>query len=212
MSEVSVPTPELTVRVVKFWTEYKMDGATKREIEWVELTTPGMAATSTTCEAVSRLSRVRNGNVDARWPLVEPAYQAWKRQEALPDVGMPLAAWPGLSVSQADALRAAGIRTVEEVAGMTETTLSRVPIMDIRRIRDAARQYLGTRDISDSAAVIASQGDQIANLEAQLAEMKALLLAPPASGGAGAEDDVDTTDAVPAGSRRGPGRPRKDAA
>jgi hypothetical protein len=99
------------------------------------------------------------------WERIEPAYLHWKQTNALPEHGTPLAAWPGVTKAQADILRAAGLRTVEDVAGASEIVLGKTGLANTGGLRALAQKFID----SASAATLASRE---AHLEEQKAELR----------------------------------------
>lgn len=166
----------MTIRIVKFETEYDAQGNGRDKV----LTAPSGEDFNRTqvWHYINHINpdRVpahkREGNSYAaimdRWAIVGPAYEAWKRGEETPDEGTPLAAWPGVTPEQAKVLRANDVRTVEEVAKMGDTLLSRIHLPNARRLPELAKAWL---DGTDAAAKDA----EMAELKAQLAAMKEVL-------------------------------------
>lgn len=101
-----------------------------------------------------------------RWAVIEPKYRNWKQGEKLPEEGTALASWPFLNVDEVRAFQAAGVLTVEDVAGMNDATMNRVAVPAIRDKRKAAQQFL------DGADKVTMQ-TQIEELQKQLAELTA---------------------------------------
>ena len=115
--------------------------------------------------------------------VVKPAYDAWKEGSAIPETGTPLTAWLELSKDQVKVLKASGINAVEQIAEMNESAMDKVPLLDMRKIRRGAQTFLKSMADGEAIKRVAQQDEQIAELQAQVAELTA--------------------------SKRGPGRPRK---
>lgn len=208
------------IRIVKFWTTYqpKPDGTTEA-IDRVEYCAPGMAQRTTTTATVRSLSRLIP-NVDpdniaaamakSRWEAIEPAYNAWKAGQEAPTNGTPLAAWPGVSPEQAEVMRTLGLRTVEDVAGSTDTVISRVQLPGVRELQQNAKRFLAARD---NVAVASQMGALEAAMQIkdeQLEEMRQIMLAMQARmEDLGGEELAEDGGELPSPARRGPGRPRK---
>lgn len=111
----------------------------------------------------------------ARWQQIEPAYKAWKAGHELPATGTPLAAWAGIAEEQAEILRMAGFRSVEEVAGMGEGVAGRVRIPDIRGIIKMAQMFVAAADQNKAAEIAAAADERVTRLEEQLAAALELL-------------------------------------
>lgn len=125
----------------------------------------------------------------SQWAQIEPAYAAWKAGHEMPEHGTPLGVWPGISADEAEALRTVGIKTVEDVAGLTEDRLAR-PVLP--RLRDLQRQAKVFLDAMGDAELRA----KVAQLEEQNAAMLEML--------------AEAKQAEKSETKRGPGRPRKE--
>lgn len=91
---------------------------------------------------------MRHAFMENRWRMIEPAYNAWKSGHELPESGTPLQAWPGINAHQANALRMAGIRSVEDIAEMTENGMAKVQMPGVRSIVQQAKAFLEAADQS----------------------------------------------------------------
>jgi hypothetical protein len=111
----------------------------------------------------------------ARWNQIEPAYRAFKNGQDIPINGMALAAWPGVSVEQADVLRQAGIRTVEEVRDLTDGQLDRVRLPNMREMRAQAKLFLENADAAQAAERETAKDAIIAELLERQHALEALL-------------------------------------
>ncbi len=177
--------------VLGFKAEYRGETC----VDWVEIAPSGEAFERThTWHRVKDLmppTRVDDTRADsaayklmlARWQVVGPKYEAWKRNEALPDDGTPLAAWAGVSPEQAAHLRNMGIMTVENVRDMSESAFSRLPFPNARQLPKLAEAFLSSRGEAEKDAKIAEMQERMAIMEEMLAAQ------------------------MP--EKRGPGRPRK---
>ena len=178
------------LNVVRFWTNYMPDPNKPGEmkaIDMVEYHSVGAGGRSHNIEAVSRLAKLhpKSMAVDnpaiaaahARWAQIEPAYRAWKHGEEVPQHGTPLAAWPGISTEQASALRAMGLRTVEDVRDATDGIITKVPFPGGRELRDAAKVFLSSADKVKLASEMGELKSENATLKEQLEELRQLVLA-----------------------------------
>lgn len=169
------------VRVIEFWTEYVTpeDGGETRAVDWVKWARPGVLNMAAVCEAVPRLSkplreRGPQGQMAYRpvWLAVKPSYDAWKTGQEIPIDGTPLDAWHGLTRKQAEALRTAGCRSVEEFAGLTDNEIGRVMLPDVRGLRGRAKAFLEARDRdAPVAAALAQRDAEIEALKKALADL-----------------------------------------
>lgn len=110
-----------------------------------------------------------------RWNQIEPAYQAFKAGRDIPIDGTPLAAWPGVTPEQADVLRVAGIRTVEEVRDLTEGHADKIHLPNMRDMRKQARLFLENSDVAKAAEREARKDAIIEQMAERMAAMEALL-------------------------------------
>jgi hypothetical protein len=112
----------------------------------------------------------------ALWEHIEPAYKAWKGNQDLPETGTPLAAWNHLTPTQAEFLRMKGVRSVEEVAQLSDVHIQQFQIHNMRSIIEAAKKFVSSLDVNKFAGEMKAKDDTIAALSArveQLAEMVA---------------------------------------
>ncbi len=111
-------------------------------------------------------------------------YNAWKLGQTLPERGIPLGAWPAIMPKVADQLRMAGVRSVEDVAELTEQAKSRLGhIGNLGDLIKQAKLFLGSADKLATATQMKSledrntaQAEQLAEQEAMLREMQAMLI------------------------------------
>ncbi len=122
------------------------------------------------------------------------AYEQWKLGKEAPADGIPLSMWPGITPAEVEMCKAIGCYSVEDVSNMTEEALTR--FLGSRALRDKARAYLvAARDAGKVSEENAALRVKVDSLEESLRDMRARL-------SAYESEEV----------RRGPGRPRKEAA
>lgn len=126
----------------------------------------------------------------AKWSVIGPAYEAWKKGNEIPETGTPLGAWAALTLDQAEQLKRQGIRTVEDVTGMTDATIERLGWPDARKLPQLAKTFLDGMGDSE-------KDRKLAEMEEKLAAMQELL-----------EEQMAKKEPA----KRGPGRPKKDGA
>ena len=177
--------------VLGFKAEYRGETC----VDWVEIAPSGEAFERThTWHRVKDLmppERVDDTRADsaayklmlARWEAIGPKYDAWKRNEAVPETGTPLGAWAGVSPEQAAHLRNMGIMTVEDVRDMSEGAFSRLPFPNARKLPQLAAAFLSSRGEAAKDAELAEMRERMAIMEEMIAAQ------------------------MP--EKRGPGRPRK---
>lgn len=119
-------------------------------------------------------------HMEAVWSFIGPKYEAWKAGMEMPETGTPLAAWAGVTRGQADELRRVEIKTVEDLAETTDTGLEKIRLPGMRRLRDAAKEYIAGRAAADVAKTLAEAKEErdaamalLEEMRAEMAEMRA---------------------------------------
>lgn len=109
-------------------------------------------------------------DMEAKWSVIGPAYDAWKKNTELPLDGTPLAAWSGVSRDLAGALAAMGIKTVEDVRDMGDGAISKLAFPNVRKLPELAKQYLDGKDLAARDQENADLKERLATMEEMLAE------------------------------------------
>ena len=134
--------------------------------------------------ALEWLSDIDRSAASGQYPMewarhFRDKYQAYKAGQDEPELGLSVKQWPSLSKAQVENLLSAGVRTVEDIAGMNEPTMRKVG-MGARELQKKARTYLETRDANKATEMITSlqvaveaKDERIASLEARLAALEA---------------------------------------
>lgn len=163
----------MDIRVLKFWVEMNKAG---KPVEMVRYAPAhGLTSMATNARVKDLIppekmddDRDPQGSkmfhLRAVWSQMEPHYRAWKEGIAMPETGTPLSVWPGITEPEINAFNRAGIKSVEDVASMSESVLAKVQLPNPRGLRDQARKFL---DMSGKAEAQA----RIDALEAQIAEL-----------------------------------------
>lgn len=127
------------------------------DVEFVEIIIPGNrgAVHDTMVRAEHR----------ERWPR---EYAAFKAGQALPVEGTPLEEWPAVTRSQVEELRHFNIRTVEQLAALSDDALNRVVPMGGFSLREKAQRFL------EHAASLAPMEALAAKHEADAAKLAAM--------------------------------------
>lgn len=172
--------------VKRFWTKYKPNPAKPDEMigeDWVEYGPLGQLDRSVNEDKISRLRALRpladSGDnpammmAHARWDSIRPRYEAWKQGQEMPESGTPLAAWNAVTPEQAEAFKMRGIRTIEEVAGLTDAHFERLPIPNMRVLVKQAQLYLESADTRKVAAHLESRDGVIESLKQENSDQKA---------------------------------------
>ncbi len=107
-------------------------------------------------------------HMNAVWSFIGPKYEAWKKGNEIPEDGIPLKLWAGVDSGQIAEFAFLGIKTVEDIAAMSEAVITKVMLPRVRQTRDSAVAYLASR--SDSAV-----SAKVTELEAKLDAAMALL-------------------------------------
>lgn len=167
--------------VVDFKTQYRTG---KDPVDWVLIAPAGADFERTqTWHRVERLrppegwgeaerdSRTYRTMVE-RWAVIGPAYEAWKRGMDIPENGTPLEAWSGVTADQVKFLKTLGIRTVEDVREMTESTISKLRFPNARQLPRLAASFLDGADTAAKDAQIAEMRERMEAMEAMLTEEK----------------------------------------
>ena len=97
-------------------------------------------------------------------------YAAFKNDEAEILEGTPLEKWGLISAAQCEELKYFGIRTVENLANVTDTNAQK--FMGINLLRQKAREYI---EAAKSDAPIAQLQDELGQRDATIAEQAELL-------------------------------------
>lgn len=175
-----------TIRVLGFRTEYKpgKDGKS-RAIDIVKYAPVSAIMTNQVEDRIEflrppdALDNDDDGKKIAfmrhRWSMIEPAYTAWKEGQEIPVNGTPLGAWPAVTKEQVEVLHRLGLRTVEEMSELTDTTITKIPLPNARDLKKQAHLFLESTDRATAAQEMADRDKRIASLEEQLAAAMELL-------------------------------------
>jgi hypothetical protein len=181
------------IRPLRFYHEYEdVPGkpGEPREVEWCEWVKVGGNG-ATTNEKVARLQKTD------LWPFLERAYAAWKKGQEEPTDGTPLAAWAGVNAAQADRLRSMHVRSVEDVARLTDADLEKIG-MGARALREKAKAFVANK--TGSAKIeeaLAARDKENMDLKAEVAALQKTVR--------------ELADQAGLQEKRGPGRPPKAA-
>lgn len=116
------------------------------------------------------------------WATLEPYYEAWKKGQEVPTDGTPLGAWPGVTPEQVERLRQLQVRSVEDVANMTDADMDRYGMGGIA-MRQQARAFVEAKkgtsviqaELVSRDRTIAEQGRALGEMREQMAAMAARL-------------------------------------
>lgn len=170
---------------LRFWTTYENVNVAKpgevakfetKSHEWVSWAKKGVSIPFTHDDKVARARKD-----PTVWRALAPFYDNWKSGGATslmnPD-HTPLEAWGGITRDEIEALKPYRIYSVEDFAEMNDQVMGKIPMRDIAARRDRAKKFLATQHTADEVKAVL--GDEIAKLQAQLAEMRAQMGMPAA--------------------------------
>lgn len=194
----------LKTHVYRFWTDYRTDyipdpNDPEKKVEkitpidYVEFGPPGAADRNKTQDKVSRLlktikreptslNRAMHESNDLA-DHIRPLYEAWKNGQELPETGTPLAAWNVITPELAEIFKTRSIKTVEEIAELTDSGMQRVPMPGIRKLVDQAKLFLKSKDQRAVASDLAKKDAEISALKTQMDELMSFLKANDKTGG-----------------------------
>jgi hypothetical protein len=173
---------KLPITVHRFYTVYEDNPkapGTMRERDMVEYGPIGQGARTRAVERIDILSsvpKVAGANpaslaAQVLWAHIKPRYEAWKGNQELPETGTPLAAWNHLTPTQAEFLRSQGIRSVEDVAHMTDIHIQQFKIHNLRSIIEAAKRFVSGADMNKFAGEMKVKDEQLAAANARIDQM-----------------------------------------
>jgi hypothetical protein len=129
------------------------------------------------------------------WATLEPYYNAWKNGQEAPTDGTPLAAWPGLTPEAAERLRVLRVRTVEDVAALSDNDVDNFGMGGLS-LRQQARAFIDAK--KDKTQVAAEVATQLAARDETMAAMQRTI-------------ETLTAQLAEKPEKRKPGRPAKAA-
>jgi hypothetical protein len=175
----------MSIKIYDFKQEFRGTGENTTAHDLVLLGPVGLTFANATWHYVKHImpkkdygndqTGTKESHIVERWKLIEPAYTAWKNGQELPVDGTAISSWPGLPKAVGDAFIRSGIKTIEEIASMNETTLSRVAVPNIRAYIKQAQDYFVNRDKGINASKAAETEKKIQDLQDQLAAAMELL-------------------------------------
>lgn len=109
-----------------------------------------------------------------RWPR---HYAAFKAQSEIPLDGTPVEQWASITRSQAEELKFAHVRTVEQLAALPDDALNKTMSMGGYALREKAQRHLealaGSAPMEKLAAENAAKDAKIAAMDAQMKDLLA---------------------------------------
>ncbi len=168
--------------------------------DYVEYGPPGLMDKQSVIVRIERLSKVSDPGMDStnpaarhawdRWEFIKPYYEAWKKGEELPEGGTPLAALNFLRAEDAVVLKRHGIKTAEDLAELTDTNITKIPLPSMREKRVQAKRFLEAQDTNKTAAKTLALESEISAMREQMAELMKMQKAAPVA----TEDDPEVDE------------------
>lgn len=114
---------------------------------------------------------VHQERIPAAWlQAYRQAFKAWEESREVPEIGIPITSWPGVTPAQAKMLLDLNFRTVEQLAEATEEGMARMG-MGGRALKSKAQAFLdAANDTGKTAEELASLRQQVETLLARDAE------------------------------------------
>lgn len=109
------------------------------------------------------------------WNEIQPAYDAWKAGEEMPEYGTPIGAWAAVNKAQVSVFKQHNVKSIEEIRDMSESLISKIRIPQVRDIMKQAAEYLEGKDAATMAKEKVEAEARIAGLEEKLEAAMELL-------------------------------------
>ena len=97
----------------------------------------------------------------------EESYRRWKAGQEMPVEGTPVKTWPVISPAQVETLIRAGIRTVEDLAGLNDEGLRKVGMGAVEMKKKAKAWMAASQDkgkLTQDMAALQRTNDQLQNM------------------------------------------------
>jgi len=139
-----------------------------KDVDFAVITRPGSRDTLDK-EALVWLTELKNkaakGEVPSSWyEGFKASYDSWKKGEETPLTGTAIKDWPPLSPSARKDILAAGIRTVEDLADMSDSDLTSIGTGALAYKLKAQAWLKASKDTGQVAEQLATMTQQIAEL------------------------------------------------
>lgn len=175
-----------SIFVKRYFTSYSPDPKKPGEmlgVDWVEYGPMAGLDRTTTIDRVKNLLERLQPLADSQNPavimaheradIIRKGYDAWKSGQELPTSGTPLAAWNGVTPEQAEVMVRAGIRSVEEVAALTDATSARLGLSNRNTLIQLAKNFLDSKEQSTLSARLTEKDEKIDMLASENEDAKA---------------------------------------
>jgi hypothetical protein len=115
--------------------------------------------------------RARKGTFNPEWARhFEQHFKAWQEGQELPDMGTPIKTWPLLSPAKVEMYIRANVRTVEDLAALTEEGIKNCG-MGARMDKQTAANWLETATKGADAGRMSALESENQTLKAQVSEL-----------------------------------------
>jgi len=115
----------------------------------------------------------------ARAAMIQRALVSHQHSAETPPGHLALETWAGLTPVMCKSLRKCGVRSLQELAGASEATISRVSgvLPNPRKLMEQCGMYLSSIDKTQATAALQQTQEENAALKARVAEMEAKMQA-----------------------------------
>jgi hypothetical protein len=121
--------------------------------------------------------RARKGSFNPEWARhFRESYKAWQEGNALPEFGTPLKTWPCLSPARIEMYLRANVRTVEDLAALTEEGIKNCG-MGARGDKQTAQNWLEQAKTGATAGQLSALQTENTQLRGQVDELTATVRA-----------------------------------
>lgn len=168
------PREAAHIFVEKFWIKYVPDDKDAGKLNPVEMVLWGKKGQHimTGQKTPMRVTQAKKDKMI--WATIQPYYDAWKAGQEMPADGTPLAAWPGVTSEMVDRLKLMRVRTVEDVAAMTDNDIDNLGMGGLA-VRQQARLFIDHK--KDKTAIATEVAVQIGGMQAEIEKLRAALAA-----------------------------------
>ena len=146
-----------------------------KDIEMVDVTPTGGNGNLIVPKIVEVWIETLEMNNDPFTEFYIKQYDAWKKNEEIPENGTPIKHWGNVTEAQKKNILSASIRTVEDLASANEGALSKIGT-GARSLQEKARSYLLA---SESSGKIVEENSalkaKVGNLETQIQQLRELM-------------------------------------
>lgn len=174
-----------SIYVKKFVTRFKPDPKDPGQligVDWVEYgplggldRTLNVATVTSLLDKLQPLDDAQNPSVimaHERAAIIRREYDAWKAGKEPVVNGTPLAAWNAVNSDQVEILNRVGIKSVEDVAALTDASAARVGLPNRNELIRLAKNFLESKDQTRLANKLTEKDAAIDALSAEAEDAK----------------------------------------